>query len=74
VKITAGLCDWLLLSSASLKTTDYIFNATSGTSSWGTTTVWTPNGTPGSGDNIDATLISSGGATLTLGGTTRNDQ
>ncbi|MDZ4403244.1 autotransporter-associated beta strand repeat-containing protein [Prosthecobacter sp.] len=50
---------------------DYIFNATSGTSSWSTTTVWTPNGTPGIGDNIDATLIASGGATLNVGGISR---
>ncbi|WP_395738056.1 beta strand repeat-containing protein [Prosthecobacter sp.] len=61
----------LLLAGIQAFGTDYIFNPTSGTVSWSTTTVWTPNGTPGAGDNIDATLIGSSGATLALSGTTR---
>ncbi|WP_395749595.1 beta strand repeat-containing protein [Prosthecobacter sp.] len=61
----------LLLAGTQAFATDYIFNPTSGTVSWSTTTIWTPNGTPGAGDNIDATLIGSSGATLALGGTTR---
>ena len=66
---TALLC-WLS-SVGKTFATDYLFNATSGTSLWTTSTVWTPNGTPGGeGDNIDATLIGSGGATLTVGVTT----
>ena len=51
--------------------TDYIFNQVSGTTSWSTTSVWTPTGTPGAADNIDATSLGSSGATLALSGTTR---
>lgn len=62
----------LLLAGGSLaRATDYIFNLTTGTATWATTTAWTPNGTPGTGDNIDATLITSSGATLSLNGTVR---
>lgn len=61
----------LLSSGSTTRATDYAFNLTTGTGAWGTATVWTPNGTPGAGDNIDATSIGSSGATLTLGGTTR---
>jgi len=60
-----------LTSQGGATATDYIFNPANGTSSWATSTIWTPNGTPGTGDNIDATNIDSSGATLTLGGTTR---
>ncbi len=51
--------------------TDYIFNPASGTHDWSTSTIWTPDGVPGDGDNIDATLISASGATVRLLGTTR---
>ncbi|MGV3664216.1 MAG: beta strand repeat-containing protein [Prosthecobacter sp.] len=61
----------LLASPDPAKATDYIFNLTTGTATWTTTSAWTPNGTPGPGDNIDATAITSAGATLTLGGTTQ---
>lgn len=53
-----------------LAATDYLFNLTSGTGLWSTTTVWTPNGTPGAGDNLDITSTSVG-ASLALNGTTR---
>lgn len=51
--------------------TDYLFNATSGTSAWSTTTVWTPNGVPTTGDNIDYAINGASSVNLTVGGVNR---
>eukprot|EP01031_Cornospumella_fuschlensis_P016668 gene16668-20376_t len=51
--------------------TDYLFNLTSGTGAWGTSTVWTPTGIPTTGDNIDYAVIGASSVNLTVGGVTR---
>ena len=50
----------------SVMATSYTWNG--GSSTWSTTTNWTPNGTPGSGD--DVTINSASAITITLGAIT----
>lgn len=49
---------------------DYIWNRTeTGSSSWNIPTNWTPNGTPGAGDNIAGNVLGSTGINLPTGST-----
>lgn len=72
---TAGIATTLLLLLLPVGRTanaiDYLFNATSGTSAWSTTTVWTPNGVPTTGDNIDYAVNGASSVNLTVGGVVR---
>jgi fibronectin-binding autotransporter adhesin len=49
----------LALLPASAQAANYTFNGTVATSLWGTTTTWSPNGTPGSGDAVSLVNTSS---------------
>jgi len=57
-----------MLTQAVLAQTAYELNTT-GTSTWSTTTIWTPNGTPGAnaGDTVSTAGVPSNSATVNLG-------
>lgn len=59
----------LLLVSSPAQATNYLWNSTTA-ANWSTTAAWSPNGTPGVGDDLDMTMSSAAGI-LQLAGTTR---
>lgn len=65
---SAGILALLLVAANSLHADDFNWNVASGT--WDTSTNWSPNGTPGAGDNV--TLNFGSANSLTLNGTNQN--